>query len=333
MGALREEGRLTLHRGPARDARRDLGEDVRAGLTSRPKWLSCRHLYDARGSELFDEICRQPEYYPTRAEARILREVAPRLAASFDEAPQLIELGSGSSEKTRALIEALIARFGALVYEPIDISPSALEGSARELLEDYPELEVRAVADEYLPGLRTLATLPDRSEAPRLIAWLGSSIGNFHREDAARFLRVVRESMRPEDRLLVGIDQRKDAAVLEEAYDDDAGVTAAFMRNLLTRIDREFGSDFRPGEWRYRARYDEGKGRVEMVLESPTERRVEVPGLDLVVDFEAGEQVHLENSYKYSPAEVDALAGAAGLRVLERWTDPEGRFTEVLMAR
>jgi len=333
MSALQEKERLSLHRGPERDVRRDLGEDVRAGLTSTPKWLSCRHLYDARGSELFDEICRQPEYYPTRSEAAILREIAGELAASFEVPPQLVELGSGSSEKTRALIEAMIERHGELTYEPIDISPSALEGSAKELLERYPELEVCAVADEYLSGLRTLANLPGRPEGPRLVAWLGSSIGNFHREDAARFLSVVRETLRSEDRLLIGFDLRKEAEVLEEAYDDDAGVTAAFMRNLLTRIDREFGSDLRPAEWRYRARYDEIRGRVEMSLETPLARTVRIPELDLTVEFEAGESVHLENSYKYSPAEIDALAEEAGLQALRHWSDPAGRFQEVLLSR
>lgn len=323
---------MTLIGGPERDARRDFAEDVRAGLTSRPKWLSARHLYDARGSALFAEICEQPEYYPTRTEGAILREIAPQLAARFDRAPQLVELGSGSAEKTRALIEALIARHGDLTYEPIDISRSALELSAEELLADYPELDVYAVADEYLPGLRRLAEIPERSESPRLIVWLGSSIGNFHREEAARFLTVLRGSLRPEDRLLVGFDRRKGAPELEAAYDDGAGVTAAFIRNLLDRIDREFGSDFGSAAWSFQARYDEELGRVEMTLECPDARRVAIPELDMDVPFEAGERIHMENSYKYSEGEIRALADTAGLRVLEHWTDPDERFCEVLFA-
>lgn len=332
MTSLDQGARLTLIGGPERDARRDFAEDVRAGLTSRPKWLSARHLYDARGSELFAEICEQPEYYPTRTEGAILREIAPKLAARFDRAPQLVELGSGSAEKTRALIEALIAHHGALTYEPIDISRSALELSAEELLGAYPELEVCAVADEYLSGLRQLAAIPERSESPRLVVWLGSSIGNFHREEAARFLTVLRGSLRPEDRLLVGFDRRKDAATLEAAYDDAAGVTAAFIRNLLDRIDREFGSAFDSAAWGYQARYDVDLGRVEMTLECPDARSVAIPGLDLEVPFEAGERIHVENSYKYSDDEIRALAESAGLGVLEHWTDADERFREVLFA-
>jgi dimethylhistidine N-methyltransferase len=308
-------------------------DDVRRGLTSAPKFLSCRYLYDARGSALFERICAQPEYYPTRVEASIMRRSAPELAARFGSPPRLIELGSGSAEKTRFLIEALIARHGSVVFEPIDISRAALEQSARLLLADYPALEVRAVAAEYVPGLHLLSELEGRSEAPHLVVWLGSSIGNFDRPAAARFLAALGEELRPQDALLVGIDLRKDKAVLEAAYDDAAGVTAEFIKNILVRIDAELGGGFDPSRFRYRARYAEVPGRVEMSLESLDEVRVPVADLGLEVSLARGEEIHIENSYKYAPDEIATLAREAGLSPVAEWRDGRQRFCQVLLER
>ena len=331
MTTLDQEGRFSLIAGSAPDLRREFEDDVRTGLTSDPKRLSCRFLYDARGSALFEEICAQPEYYPTRVEASILRRIAPELAERFEEPPQLVELGSGSAEKTRLLIEALIARHGALVYEPIDISRAALEDSARSLLAAYPELEVCAVAAEYVAGLHLLSERPERCEGPRLVSWLGSSIGNFHREDAAAFLRSLGEELRPQDALLLGVDLRKERAVLEAAYDDAAGITADFIKNLLVRIDDELGGEFGAHGFDYRARYDEEVGRVEMHLESRERARVRVAALELEVELARGERIHMENSYKYSLEELRDLARGAGLSLLGQWRDPRERFCELLL--
>jgi L-histidine N-alpha-methyltransferase len=225
------------------------------------------------------------------------------------------------------VIEALLQRYGQGRFQPIDVSRSAIEGSARGLLQDYPNLEVHAVADGYLEGLQLLA---ERGSSPKLILWLGSSIGNFHRSEAGEFLGRVRAHMGPADRLLVGFDLRKDKGRLEAAYDDQAGVTRGFIRNLLTRINRELGGDFPAEEFLYRAEYNGELGRVEMWLESPRELEISLPGLEWSVHFEAGERVHMENSYKYSRQEIAEVGRVAGLTQLQSWTDPDDLFCEAL---
>jgi L-histidine N-alpha-methyltransferase len=302
----------------------DFASSVLAGLSARPRRLSCRWLYDERGSRLFERICQQPEYYPTRAELSILRERAGEIASALPAGGALVELGSGSALKTRVLIEELIARDGALRYVPVDISRSMLETSSRALLQQYPQLEILGVAAEYRDGLRELRR---RVAGPRMVLWLGSNVGNFERPAAAAFLAEVRAGLSAADRLLLGVDLRKDKAVLERAYDDAAGVTADFDLNLLARINRELGGDFDLAGFRHRARYDERRGCVEMHLVSLREQRVRIAALELELDFAAGEDIHTENSYKYSPAEIDALADACGFEVETRWFDAERRFS------
>lgn len=304
-------------------------EEVRDGLKAVPKRLPCRFFYDRAGSLLFEQICELPEYYPTRTERRILDDCAGALASRLGGPVRLVELGSGSASKTRLLIEALLGAHGRLEFVPIDISKSMLEHSAEQLLEDYPGLEVHALAAEYGAGV---AHLNRAHERPQLIAWLGSSVGNFHRDDAAGFLRTLREAMASADRLLVGIDLRKDARVLERAYDDRQGVTARFNRNLLARINRELEGHFDVESFAHEARWLEGPGRVEMHLVSRRRQEVAIDALGLRVGFEAGESIRTECSYKYSLAEIDALAEAAGLRAAERWVDPEALFSVNLLA-
>ncbi len=310
-------------------------DDVRAGLCRTPKSISCRYLYDAEGSRLFEAICALPEYYPTRTEAAILRTMAPAFAARFEDPPELIELGSGSSVKTRLLIEALLARHGHLLYRPIDISEDALVPSARELLRDFDGLKIHAIASEYVAGIRELESglaSGGPSETPRLVLWLGSSIGNFGRTEAAAFLRSMGRSLRPRDRFLIGIDLRKERTVLEAAYDDAAGVTASFNKNLLVRINRELGGDFDVDRFRHVATYDKAEGAIKMLLVSEDDARVHVGELDLDVRFAAGEAMHTESSYKYSQSEIEALAGAPRFRLEEQWRDDDGRFSLNLMA-
>jgi dimethylhistidine N-methyltransferase len=303
--------------------------DVRTGLSSRPKRLPCCYFYDAPGSQLFEDICEVPEYYLPRAEREILERHAPALAARFPGDVTLVELGSGNAAKTRLLIEALLARQEAVRYVPIDICRTVLEESALQLLRDYPPLDVLAIAAEYAEALPHLTT-----SAPgcKLILWLGSNVGNFDRSEAAAFLRRVSATMGPDDRLLVGIDLRKDRRVLERAYDDAQGVTAQFNLNLLARINRELGGRFDLGTFRHRAIYHEDLGRVEMYLDSLCDQCVRIERLDLEVRFAAGEAIHTENSYKYSPAEIAALAEGAGLRLERQWLDREQRFSENLLA-
>jgi dimethylhistidine N-methyltransferase len=299
--------------------------DVATGLGATPKHLHCCYFYDQEGSALFEEICSLPEYYLTRCEEEILRRVSDDIVARFGGAPvTLVELGSGNAVKTRLLIAALLRRQASLRYVPIDICRTVLEDSARELLGDFAGLDILAVAGEYQEGMRFLK---NGEAGPRLILWLGSNVGNFHRTDAAPFLHAVRDTMQPGDGLLVGIDLRKEKATLEAAYDDARGVTARFNLNLLTRINRELGGHFDLAAFRHRAVYAEEIGRVEMYLDSLREQEVRIDRLERSFHFAAGEAVHTENSYKYSSAEIDALAAAAGLKVQARWTDGAGRFS------
>ncbi len=309
--------------------RSKFARDVRDGLAASPKRLPCCYFYDEEGSRLFEAICELPEYYLPRAEREILHEHAAAVAAQFPERPTLVELGSGSAVKTRILIEALLCRHGRLEYMPIDISRSALVESAAALLRDYPALTIHAVAGDYHEELQHLDVSSGR---PKLILWLGSSIGNLDRSEAAAFLRGVRDSLSSDDRLLVGIDLRKDRAVLEPAYDDAQGVTARFNLNILARINRELGGRFDLETFRHRAVYEEEAGRIEMYLVSTRAQPVRIDDLQLMVPFSAGEAIHTENSYKYSTAEIGALASAARLRVHGQWFDSSERFSENLLA-
>ena len=315
--------RLTLidartDRSPATFAR-----DVVAGLQSSPKRLPCRYFYDALGSALFEAICRLPEYYLTRAEEGILRTHREEIAELFPGAIDLIELGSGSAIKTRLLIEAFLEARPHLRYVPIDISAGMLEETARQLVHDYPALSVTAIAGEYREGLDRLRSL---SPSPRLVLWLGSNIGNFERDQAADFLADLRRAFSPGDGLLVGIDLRKDRAVLEAAYDDPTGVTAAFNRNILGRINRELGGHFDLHSFSHRATYDEVQGRVAMYLVSKRAQCVGINDLKLEVSLGRGEVIQTEHCYKYSLDEIDSLAEAAGLIRAQTWFDSAHRF-------
>ncbi len=309
---------------PASSRLAAFGRDVADGLRASPKRLSCCYFYDQEGSRLFEAICDLPEYYLTRAEASILQAHAGEIVARFPAETTLVELGSGNSAKTRLLLEAFLKTRRRQRYVPLDICRTVLEETSLELLRDFPALEIEAVAAEYQEGLRYLRAETDR---PRLVLSLGSNIGNFDRAEAAEFLGQVRAFLTNADRLLVGIDLRKDRAILEAAYADAQGVTAAFNLNLLTRINRELGGRFDLAKFTHRAVYNEEIGRVEMYLVSSVPQQVRIDRLDLTVSFATGEAVHTENSYKYSPAEIDTLAAAAGLALEQRWLDTKGRFS------
>lgn len=321
--------RLTLIHADRGEAVDDFAGDVRAGLSRSPKSLPCRHFYDQQGSELFEQICRLPEYYLTRAEREILEARAPEIAAACLPGTALVELGSGSARKTRVLIEAFLRREGRLRFVPIDISLPMLEESSAELVEDFPGLEVVGIVGEYNDALRAFET---ESDEPLLVAWLGSTVGNLHRGQASRFLSRLVDGLSSDDRLLVGIDLRKDRAVLERAYDDAQGVTARFNRNLLARINRDLDGHFDLEAFRHRAIYNDAEGRVEIYLESTRAQRVRVDELDLELTFQPGERIHTENSYKYSVEEIRELADGAGLRLVSQWFDSARRFSLNLFA-
>ncbi len=298
-------------------------EAVRAGLSSRHKTLPCRYFYDATGSELFERICEAPEYYLTRAEDSILREHAAEMVAGWPRPPAMLELGSGSSLKTRRLIGAALDAYGDLHYLPIDVSPTILEESAQDLVEEFPRLRVTGYAGDYRGVLSGMA---GRLNRPKLILFLGSSLGNYEEATAIDLLGHIAKVMGPSDRLLLGTDLAKDKATLEAAYDDARGVTAEFNRNLLTRINRELGADFMPERFGHEARYRADLGRVEMHLVSLADQVVRVPGADLVVKFRRGESIHTENSHKYTVEALGRIAARAGFAEELSWTDRQGTF-------
>lgn len=294
-----------------------LRADVLHGLTSRPKQLPPKWFYDAHGSELFERITELPEYYPTRAEREILADHADEIAAALP-ARTLIELGSGSSEKTRHLLDALT---GLRTYVPVDVSGAALEQAGRALAAERPGLRVHALIADFTAGL----TLPDTA-GPRLLAFLGGTIGNLLPAERAAFLAGVRSLLSPGDALLLGTDLVKDEEVLVRAYDDAAGVTAAFNRNVLSVLNRELGADFEPEAFDHVALWDSGNEWIEMRLRSRTAQTVKVPALALAVDFAAGEELRTEVSAKFRRERVHEELAAAGLESARWWTDGEGRF-------
>lgn len=294
-----------------------------------PKRLSCRYFYDEEGSALFEEICELPEYYVTRTEHGILVESVTEIASLFENQVDLVELGSGSASKTRLLMQALIARHGRLRFIPIDISRSALEDSSDALVREFEDLEILAVAGEYTDGLEYLK---QSSDVPRLILWLGSNIGNFERQDAATFFHRVHDAMRPHDRFLVGIDLRKDRAILEAAYDDSRGVTARFNKNILKRVNAQLNGHFDLENFRHLARYDEDLGRVEMHLVANSAHVVGIDTLKLQIEFAEGETIHTENSYKYSQQEIDELTARSSFHLERQWFDAEHKFSLNLFA-
>lgn len=307
----------------------DFARDVEAGLNASPRTLPCRYFYDAEGSQLFEAICELPEYYLTRTERSILEQRADDIVAALPSHAEIVELGSGSSVKTRLLLEAGLRRSSGLRYVTIDISPSALEESSDALLQDYPRLEVVALAAEYTQGLRWLES---HDADAKLILWLGSNVGNFDRPDAAAFLSHVRATMHPEDRLLMGVDLRKPREILEPAYDDAQQVTARFNLNLLRRINRDLGGRFDLRQWQHRAIWKEDPGRVEMHLASRVDQSVYVDVLDQTYAFLAGETIHTESSHKYSLHEIQTLGAAAGLRIERQWLDARSWFSVNLLA-
>jgi L-histidine Nalpha-methyltransferase len=299
---------------------REFLRDVLEGLGRPDKALPCKYFYDARGAELFEQICALDEYYLTRCELAVLERHAPEMARAIGPGCALVEYGSGSSRKTRLLLDQLP---DAVAYVPVDLSAEQLRESARRLARDYPHLEVVPVCADFarpfpLPPLR-------RTPARRVVYFSGSTVGNFGPPEATALLADIARLVGPGGGLLIGVDLHKDRSVLEPAYDDSRGVTAAFNLNLLARINRELGADFRPGRFRHHAFYNEGRRRIEMHLVSLADQVVHVGGHAFA--FRAGETVRTEYSYKYGLEEFAGLAKAAGLRREQVWTDARGWFS------
>jgi L-histidine N-alpha-methyltransferase len=297
-----------------------LCRDVRDGLQSSPKSLPPKWFYDSVGSDLFDQITRLPEYYPTRAEAEILRSRAAEIA-SVTGADTLVELGSGTSEKTRVLLDALREGGALRRFVPFDVDASMLSAAGSAIQREYPGVEIAAVCGDFEEHL---AKIP--SGGRRLFAFLGSTIGNLVPDARAEFLAVLAKVLQPGDSLLLGTDLVKDTNRLVQAYDDSAGVTAQFNRNVLAVINRELNADFDVDAFRHVASWNAAEERMEMWLRSERAQRVRIAALNLTVDFDAGEQLLTEVSCKFrADAVADELA-QAGLRLTGWWTDAAGDF-------
>jgi dimethylhistidine N-methyltransferase len=320
--------RLVVHQSISSNDQNGFAEDVRAGLTATPKTLKPKYLYDALGSVLFEAICLLPEYYLTRAETEIFERRASEIVAQLPAPITVVELGSGSSIKTRLLIKAILARQPKLCYQPIDISETILEQSAKQLLEDYSGLRITAHAADYTRGISSI----ERKDSEKVLALLlGSNIGNYMPDEARELLRQVRNTLRPGDGLLLGADLKKSRETLEAAYNDALNLTAAFSRNLLLRINRDLNADFDLRQFKHRAFFNEGQSRIEIHLVSLSEQIVNIRGAEaqpaLRVEFKSGETIHTENSYKYDLEALAALAKATGFTPSRVWFDSGGRFS------
>jgi L-histidine N-alpha-methyltransferase len=297
-----------------------LADDVREGLGREQKELPPKYFYDERGSELFDRITGLPEYYPTRCERAILNRYAPTVVRS-SQAEELVELGSGTASKTRALLYAMAGAGTLRRYVPFDVDVSVVEGSAEELIELYPGLEVHGVVGDFE---RDLERIPDGSN--RLFAFLGGTIGNLYPQERLSFLQRIRGLMEPSDRLLVGVDLVKDRAVLEAAYNDSQGVTAEFNRNVLRVLNERLDADFDPETFRHVASFDEEKSRIELRLRADGAQAVSIPGAGLEVEFADGEELRTEISTKFTRETVERELREAGLGLDRFLTDDDVLF-------
>ena len=321
--------RLTIDVVDEAGASGTMAADVRAGLTGTRKQLPPKYFYDDAGSRLFERITELPEYYQARAERELLEGIADTLMAELRPA-EIVELGAGSSAKTRRLLDAPTAPSHLRRFVPMDVSREIVESSARGLLRDYPYLSVHGVIGDFE---RHLGRIPEATGA-RLMLFLGGTIGNLHPPQRASFLSAVRGLLGPGDRVLIGLDLVKDVATMEAAYNDAAGVTAEFNRNMLRFINRELGANFDPEAFAHRAFFNAEASRIEMHLAPSVDQQVSAPGVSLSVTIRPTETIWTESSYKFTVESVEQMLEAAGLRVERCYTNdrPDRRFAIALAA-
>ncbi|HEV3128494.1 MAG TPA: L-histidine N(alpha)-methyltransferase [Solirubrobacteraceae bacterium] len=328
MTSQLENGQITIRSCLSEAQERVLADDVLDGLTRPFKELPPKHFYDARGSELFEQICQLPEYYPTRTE----REILERHAADIIDqtgARELVELGSGSAEKARILLDAMAENGGVRRYIPLDVSEQALQQAAQELVDDYDGLRVEGVVGDFE---RHLDSVPAGDGETRIVALLGGTIGNFPPGTRRRLLRQIRSLLGPRDHLLLGTDLVKDPDVIEAAYDDSQGITAEFNRNVLRVLNRELGADFAIDAFEHVAFFDRQHEWIEMRLKALRPQSVLIERLGLRVEFEAGEELRTEISAKFTRRRLEADLAAAGLRLAGWYTDSQDLFAVSLAA-
>ena len=295
---------------------------VLEGLSAMPKRLPSWLFYDEAGSALFEQITELPEYYLTRTERSIFDSYSGEILRAAGKDLTLVELGAGTATKTSILIEELLVQQARALFYPIDVSPSALQEAVRQLGSQFPQLRVNPIVTDYTGGVEAL----NRMSGRKLVLYIGSSIGNFEPDEAARILRRIRRSLRSGDALLLGADMVKSPKVLLPAYEDAQGVTARFNRNILVRLNRELDADFVPESFRHVAIWNKRCSRIEMHLESSVAQRVFVAAMELDITLAGDERIHTENSYKYTPEMVEAILSASGFRREHSWYDRQKWF-------
>ncbi len=304
-----------------------IAEDVFQGLTKDPKTLSPKLFYDAAGSELFERITELPEYYPTATEREIFRQYAGEIVRQASGSTAVVELGAGSGAKTVLLLDAMLKTQPDVTFYPVDVSAAALEFCSERMRKILPSIEVLPKVLDFTQGMPQFRQIAGR----KLFLFIGSSIGNFEPLEAGLFLKQVRSSMNPGDALLLGTDMRKSPEVLIPAYDDAQGVTAAFNKNLLVRMNRELGSDFDLDSFRHKIVWNDQLSRIEMHLESLKAQTVTIRDLGLVLKFRNHETIHTENSYKFTMPMIEAISENGGLHIERTWSDPRQWFTVHLL--
>lgn len=300
--------------------------EITSSLQSTSKFISPKYFYDEIGSKLFDEICGLPEYYLYNCESSILKNISKDLKAYITSNIRLVELGSGSSTKTRLLIDALLQFQKRVEYFPIDIS-NVLIDSTKDLYDHYNNLEITGIIDTYENGLDFIEHYDDK---PNLITFLGSSFGNFSQDEGMKFLKKISNLMKPDDLFLIGLDLKKDPTILHNAYNDNQNITAKFNLNILKRINEELDGNFILDDFEHHAIYDEEKGRVEMYLRSLSDQTVKIQKADLDISFSKDELIHTENSHKFSISQIESVLRESNFEKLEIWFDSQKYFSLVL---
>ncbi|ABX12549.1 L-histidine N(alpha)-methyltransferase [Nitrosopumilus maritimus] len=322
------DSRLQYFKPHATKIEKTFAEEISSGLGTNSKSIHPKFFYDKKGSELFEKICSVPEYYPTRTEISILKKLQSELSSYLDEDFRLVELGSGSSTKTRLILDFLTSQ-KTLEYFPIDISEILTE-SSEELLNDYQNLTITGIIDTYEGGLEFLKTYDDKSN---LIIFLGSSFGNFSPIDGYKFLEKVYATMKPGDLFLIGLDLVKDKTILESAYNDSEGVTAKFNLNVLSRINDELDADFNLQNFSHHAIYNEKDQRIEMYLKSLVDQSIIISKSDLELKLQKDELIHTEYSHKYRLSQIHDLLDDVGFELKHTWLDDKKYFSLTLVSK
>jgi len=313
---------------PKNELRSTIAQEISYSLSQKKKFIHPKFFYDKAGSELFEKICSLPEYYLTRTEIEVLSSIKPELSKHLVGDFALVELGSGSSIKTRHLLEVLTTKQDDVEYYPIDIS-SILKDSSINLHDEYENLKITGIIDQYEKGLEFVRQLDHKC---KLVAFLGSSLGNFEPEHGIEFLKKIRSSMRKGDLFLLGIDLVKDAKILENAYNDSKGITANFNLNLLLRINRELGATFDTDTFEHVSIFNKKQKRIEMYLRSKVKHEIFVPKINLLLKLKKGELIHTEYSYKYAIPQIKKMAQKAGFKPLQIWKDKKSYFAIALFS-